>query len=156
MKSTFIARVVAEMRQKNEKVSPARLFGYINQHYDQESRTYCILFEDCETFLAIEAGEEPPDENEQRYLGRRVENLGKNVTDWSTRTGNGASTIDLCNSHAVELDTHPHRFDGVLHPYGDGEPVGEDGWGGDVEHPNYDESAIRCAIPTCQVLLGGW
>jgi hypothetical protein len=105
--------------------------------------------------------EKPREEEEPRYLGRRVENLGKNVHEWCERTGEGSSTHDLCKAHAEQLDRNPHRFDTYLKPYGTGrdgsvEPLGEDGWGGDVVHPNYDELSERCAIPDCRVLLGGW
>jgi hypothetical protein len=90
---------------------------------------------------------------EQRYLGRRVENLGANVSAWNAVTGDGSSTHDVCKAHAEALDENPHRYDALLIPY-NGDPFGEDGWGGDVEHPPYDQEMIRCAILTCQVLLG--
>lgn len=95
------------------------------------------------------------EEEEPRFPGRRVENLGKSVEEWSEQTGNGSSTIDLCESHARELDQDPHCFDEHLRPY-NGDPVGEDGWGGDCAHPPYDECDYHCAIPDCQVLLGSW
>ena len=100
--------------------------------------------------------EEPVEEEEElRYLGRRVENLGANVSAWCKRTGNGSSTVDLCKSHAARLDKNPNCYDGILKP-SNGDPVGGAGWGGDAKHPNYDECDYRCAIPDCQVLLGGW
>jgi hypothetical protein len=92
---------------------------------------------------------------EPRYLGRRVENLGTNVSEWCEKTGNGSSTVDLCKAHAKQLDRDSHRFDEYLFPY-NGDPVGEGGWGGNVEHPNYDDDDYRCAIPNCNILLGGW
>ena len=90
------------------------------------------------------------EQEEQRYLGRRVENLGANVEKWCDQTGNGSSTIDLCKSHAARLDKDPHCYDRILQPFG------TDGWGGDIEHPNFDDSDYRCAIPNCKILLGGW
>lgn len=98
---------------------------------------------------------EDSEEEEYRFRGRRVENLGANVSAWNERTGNGSSTHDLCTSCARQLERDPYCYDGILFPY-NGDPVGEDGWGGDVEHPNYDECDYRCAIPDCKVLLGGW
>lgn len=94
-------------------------------------------------------------DNEPRSHGRRVENLGKNVGEWCEQTGNGSSTYDLCEHHARQLDKDPHAYDTILRPY-NGDPIGIDGWGGDVAHPNYDDDEYRCTIPDCKVLLTGW
>lgn len=91
---------------------------------------------------------------EPRYLGRRVSNEGPSVSAWSEQTGNGSSWYDLCKSHAEQLDRDSHHFDEYLKPW-NGDPPGEDGWGGDCAHPNYDDDEYRCAIPDCKVLLGG-
>lgn len=80
-----------------------------------------------------------------------VENLGANVHAWCERTGNGSSTYNLCRDCHDELTVNPHAFPAVLRPY-NGDPVGVDGWGGDVEHPPYGEfEDDRCAC--CGALL---
>lgn len=94
-------------------------------------------------------------EEEPRYLGRRVSNLGANVSAWSDQSREGSSVFDLCKAHAEQLEKNPHRFDDVLKPY-NGDPIGEDGWGGDVVHPNYDDEWDDCRCAVCGVLLGGW
>jgi hypothetical protein len=100
--------------------------------------------------------DEENEEEEPRYPGRRVTNLGKNVEEWSDRTGEGSSTYNLCRYHARWLDSDPHCFDNELNPYHIDEPVGEDGWGGDVEHPNFDDDEYRCVLKDCRCLLTGW
>lgn len=99
--------------------------------------------------------EEEFEEEEPVFAGRRVSNLGANLEEWNERTGNGASTYNLCESHARDLDRDPHCFDDYLSPY-NGDPVGEDGWGGDVEHPNFDDDENRCYLPFCRRKLTGW
>jgi hypothetical protein len=91
--------------------------------------------------------------------GRRVENLGENVSEWCRLTGEGSTTHDVCLDHAYDLETNSHYYDHILHPrgtnptYGD-EPQGDYGWGGDVEHPPYGEMdpADRCCV-ICDVEL---
>jgi hypothetical protein len=93
--------------------------------------------------------------DEIRYRGRRVYNLGANVEAWNKETGNAISHKDLCKVHAAVLDRDPHVYDRIL--LADcGDPQGIDGWGGEADHPNYDDDEYRCALPHCRVLLGGW
>ena len=150
-KGQFLDQVVREMQAQSLQVSPGRMFVFIQEHYEQEYADHGLLFSDLEKWMS----EQPEEEEEPRYLGRRVENLGANVSAWSEKTGNGSSTFDLCKAHAEQLDENPHRFDAILQPY-NGDPPGEDGRGDNVEHPDYDECDYRCAIPNCRVLLGGW
>lgn len=98
---------------------------------------------------------EPKEEEKEstRYLGRRVSNEGPSVHTWSEQTGNGSSWYDLCNTCAGILDHHPHIYDETLVPW-NGDPVGEDGWGGDCAHPCYDDDEYRCAV--CKDRLGGY
>jgi hypothetical protein len=89
--------------------------------------------------------------------GRRVENLGANVSEWCLLTGEGSTTYDVCMGGIRELEDDPHCHDDLLAPQGmntahGDEPQGVDGWGGDVIHPPYDEMDPRdriCAICAC-------
>lgn len=84
----------------------------------------------------------------------RVENLGENVDRWCHENGEGSSTYDVCSEHHDELVNDPHAHNTTLIPYGSREPQGEGGWGGDIEHPDYDSfSPYFCAI--CGVELSG-
>jgi hypothetical protein len=85
--------------------------------------------------------------------GRRVENLGENVSAWCDRTHEGSSTWDVCEEHAEYLDDDPSYYDNDLVPYGDGEPSGDAGRGGDVEHPPYADGSYHCALAWCRVRL---
>jgi hypothetical protein len=79
----------------------------------------------------------------------RVENLGPNVDAWyrtNNPDGAGSSTHDVCAAHAELLEDAPHAFNQQLVPYHAREPQGEDGWGGDVAHPPYDDDDYRCAV----------
>lgn len=78
----------------------------------------------------------------------RVENLGPNVDAWYAKSGgDGTSTYDLCAECAGELDGSPHLFNDKLQPYQHNEPQGDDGWGGEVEHPPYDDGDdYRCTV----------
>ncbi len=84
---------------------------------------------------------EPPMEH-----GIRVENLGANVSAWCKKTGEGSTTYDLCVTCHAELLNDPHSLDNDLTPQGPGEPQGEDGYGGDVEHPSYNDTEYNCTI----------
>ena len=75
----------------------------------------------------------------------RIENMGKNVEEWCEKTGNGSSTHDLCFPCSQRLEKNPHLFDKKLDTY-NGDPVGEDGWGGEVSHPPYEEMYYDCAV----------
>lgn len=81
----------------------------------------------------------------------RVENLGKNVSEYCRSTGNGSSTWDLCPNCASELDSDSHCFDEKLIPYNAGEPMGDAGRGGDCGHPAYSGEDYKCEI--CNVEL---
>lgn len=77
----------------------------------------------------------------------RVENLGKNVDEWYAKNrGDGSSTHDVCRGCANRLEKNPHAFDDKLKPY-NGDPQGDEGWGGDVDHPPYDDDpgSYKCA-----------
>ena len=77
----------------------------------------------------------------------RVDNLGKNVDEWHDKAvGEGTSTFDVCSSCASVLAKRPHAFDKKLKPYQYGEPSGDLGRGGDVEHPPYEETDYECAV----------
>lgn len=80
--------------------------------------------------------------------GFRVENLGPEVDKWCEETGNGSSTYDVCYDCHEELEMNPFAYDYKLVPYGNGEPVGSLGWGGDVDHPPYSDELIKheCAV----------
>jgi hypothetical protein len=86
----------------------------------------------------------------------RVENRGANVRAWCDATGEGSTTLDVCTPCHTILTRTPHAFSAVLisYPRHTGEPVGVDGWGGEVDHPSYDDrldGPYRCAA--CNVLL---
>lgn len=76
----------------------------------------------------------------------RVENQGDNVTEWCEREDEGSSTYDVCTRCHARLEADPFRFDDKLQPYGPKEPDGDEGWGGDVSHPPYDDEEYDCAV----------
>lgn len=77
----------------------------------------------------------------------RVENIGKNVDAWYRSVGEGSSTWDVCSHCNDDLLRDPHMYDPELKPYGFEEPDGDDGRGGEVVHPSYDEDInYECAI----------
>ena len=79
----------------------------------------------------------------------RVENLGPNVDDWYKNhnpDGAGTSTHDVCKNCHDDLKDDPHCADDELKPYHTNEPQGTDGWGGDVEHPPYEDDFYSCAV----------
>ena len=76
----------------------------------------------------------------------RVENMGDNVTEWCTASGEGSSTFDVCKGCAAKLETDPHRYDDELAVYGPHEPDGTDGRGGDCSAPDYDDEEYNCAV----------
>jgi len=80
----------------------------------------------------------------------RLENVGPNVDQWynTIARGDGSSTYDVCSRCAAALDKDPHAFDRSLVPYGYKEPQGQDGWAGDVSHPEYDDQhpPYKCAV----------
>lgn len=71
----------------------------------------------------------------------RVENRGANVEQWCQRTGNGSSTHDLCRYCADDLDSLQ-----LLPRYHTDEPLGDEGWGGNIEHPPYEDDDYICFI----------
>ena len=75
----------------------------------------------------------------------RVENLGPELDAFCRETGNGSSTYDVCAECAEELRDDPHCHNDKLKPF-NGDPQGSEGWGGDVEHPPYDELDYTCVI----------
>lgn len=81
----------------------------------------------------------------------RVENLGNNVNEYCERTSNGSSTWDICRECAADLEDSPHIFDKELSPYNNDEPEGDEGRGGDVDHPPYEECDYKCVI--CKKVL---
>lgn len=81
----------------------------------------------------------------------RVENMGENVTEWCEKTGDGSSTFNLCTDCHDVLEDDPHAFDKKLKPYGDGEPEGDEGRGGDASHPSYDEDDYTCDVCGCKL-----
>jgi len=76
----------------------------------------------------------------------RIENIGANVTAWCDKYGDGSSTYDVCSYHHREITDSPHAYAHKLLPYGTNEPVGDAGWGGDVEHPPYEDEGYCCAV----------
>jgi len=76
----------------------------------------------------------------------RVENLGSSVDEWHNASDDGSSTHDVCLNCHRKLIANSHVFDEVLKPYNVGEPHGEDGWGGEVEHPDYEHEAYSCEV----------
>jgi hypothetical protein len=70
----------------------------------------------------------------------RISNAGINVKEWSERTGNGATTFDLCAECAEPLKSNPHEFDDDdnFGPEHAGEPRGDEGFEVGVEHPPYE------------------
>ena len=83
----------------------------------------------------------------------RVENLGKNVDRWWEEDGEcGSSTFDVCSDCYEELAIDPHAFDDELAPY-NGDPAGDAGRGGDVEHPSYGEYDIDYDCEVCRAKL---
>ena len=72
----------------------------------------------------------------------RIENHGDNVTEWCVETGSGSTTHDLCNSCYKGVEKNPHK---KLDLY-NGDPLGEAGWLGEIEHPNYSEDDYNCAV----------
>lgn len=75
----------------------------------------------------------------------RIENNGDSVSEWCERTGNGSSTHDVCKPCYNRLEKNPHLFDSKLDRY-NGDPLGEEGWGGDVCHPPYEGEDYSCEI----------
>ena len=73
----------------------------------------------------------------------RVENNGDNVTEWCVRTSNGSTTHDICNTCYKVVQKNPHAF--VLDCY-NGDPLGNAGWWGEIEHPSYSECDYRCEV----------
>jgi hypothetical protein len=71
----------------------------------------------------------------------RVENCGANVETWCESTGNGSSTHDVCKACARLLERNPHSL--RLQPY-NGDPVGTDGWVGEIDHPEYAGEDYSC------------
>lgn len=84
----------------------------------------------------------------------RVENLGSNVDHWHRERGDGSSTHDVCLGCHRKLVANPHVYDEVLKPYNTGEPQGEDGWGGDVEHPDYEHEDYSCVVCNKKLKMG--
>ncbi len=80
----------------------------------------------------------------------RVENLGTNVTTFCEESDEGSSTFDVCNTCHADLELDPHAFDYKLKPF-NGDPEGDDGRGGDVEHPPYNDCMYDCEV--CSVPL---
>lgn len=78
----------------------------------------------------------------------RIENSGDNVTDWCNTTGNGSSTHDVCKSCYSKLANKGKdaaaRLAKGLYLY-NGDPVGSDGWVGDIDHPPYEEEDYSCS-----------
>jgi hypothetical protein len=76
----------------------------------------------------------------------RIVNLGESVNKYCERTGNGASTYDVCANCAPLFPSSD--FNDTLKPYNSDEPQGEEGWGEEgIEHPCYSEcDDYRCAI----------
>jgi len=74
----------------------------------------------------------------------RVENLGKNVSEWyEADGGSGSSTHDVCNDCYGELQQDPLSLSHVLKPY-NGDPQGDEGWDGDCARPDYDNEYYEC------------
>ena len=83
----------------------------------------------------------------------RVDNLGSNVSEWydsPKAKGNGSSTHDVCMRCYKRLKSDPHIYNFQLKPY-NGDPLGIDGWGGDVCHPPYEEENCTCAVCDCKL-----
>ncbi len=83
----------------------------------------------------------------------RVENLGTNVDEYCSTSGEGSSTFDVCKKHGEQLQRNPHAFNDILAPYNHKEPDGDAGRGGDIDHPDYDDDPgnYRCCV--CDVVL---
>jgi hypothetical protein len=75
----------------------------------------------------------------------RVENLGKNVDEWYEEYEEGTSTHDVCNDCHEELEQDPSCFNNKLTPY-NGDPQGDEGWGGDCARPDYDDEEYDCEV----------
>ena len=79
----------------------------------------------------------------------RIDNLGSNVHEWyespDNPHGNGSSTYDVCMRCYKDLKSDPHIYDEALKPY-NGDPLGIDGWGGDVDHATYENDDCTCAV----------
>ena len=73
----------------------------------------------------------------------RVENNGANVTNWCLQTGNGSSTHDVCNACYKSIQKNPHVSS--LKPY-NGDPLGDQGWWGEIEHPSYSGDDYTCEV----------
>jgi hypothetical protein len=73
----------------------------------------------------------------------RIENHGDNVTEWCLRTSNGSTTHDLCNKCFKVVKKNPHEFSLDLY---NGDPLGEAGWLGEIEHPDYSGCDYKCAV----------
>ncbi len=81
----------------------------------------------------------------------RVENLGENVSAWYEADGDsGSSTHDVCNDCHDELEQDPKCFNAQLIPF-NGDPQGDEGWGGDCARPDYDDMGYNCEV--CNVAL---
>lgn len=76
----------------------------------------------------------------------RVENLGANVDEWNRIEDEHSSTYDVCRHCYEDLETDPNAHNQDLVPYNNNEPQGEDGWGGDLFHPSYEEEDYECAV----------
>lgn len=79
----------------------------------------------------------------------RVEALGNNIKEHCRKTGDGSQTHDVCRHCYDRLVSDPHFYDEELEI--SGEPKPEDGWGGEVVHPNYEENDYQCAVCTKQL-----
>jgi hypothetical protein len=75
----------------------------------------------------------------------RVENLGKNVDEWYEEYEEGTSTHDVCASCWADLQAVPDAYNDKLTPY-NGDPQGDEGWGGEVCHPSYNEDDYDCEV----------
>lgn len=80
----------------------------------------------------------------------RVEPLGKNIEDWCDETDQGTSTHDVCHDCYVDLEDEPDCYNDRL-SLDNGEPEPEDGWGGEVDHPCYEEAAEAGSAYRCEV-----
>lgn len=85
----------------------------------------------------------------------RVENKGPSVDTWAQQAKIGPTTHELCRLCYGLLTDNPQALNAFLsplkmHPEAGPEPRGEDGWGGDLEHPSYAIlPGTYIAFPTC-------
>lgn len=73
--------------------------------------------------------------------GIRLMNSGNGVEEWCEATGNGSSTVDLCEDCADDMLYQDTPEDWV---YGYREPVGQLEWSG--MDPEYNESGYSCEV----------